>query len=405
MRILQIGNTDLVGKRFNGHYLNRYFIQLGLNSCHLVWKKDSGDTKTFELISLPGARIINAIFNRIEKYLSVQSVLSPFSFKLIFDKRFRSADIVHYHLIHTGFFNLLALPILTRLRPSVWTLHDPWAMTGHCVYPPNGCIRWKSGCGSCPDLNVPIKISRDNTAFMWKLKKFIYSKSKIHLIVASKWMLSMVNNSPLMKNCPVKHIPLGIDLSVFSKSDLIESKRRLGIASDRLVISFRAVNSEFKGLSYIKDALDNLKTDKKICLLTFDQVGLVDDLSNKFQVVDLGWLHSEIELADAYNAADIFLMPSVSEAFGMMAIEAMACGKPIIVFDNTSLAEVTFAPLGAIAVSQGDGDSFKRALEFLIENPLEREQLGNRAEKIATENYSFEAHARRVLDLYSDILI
>jgi len=404
MNILQLGNTDLVGKRFNGHSLHRYFSDLGINSNHLVWRKYSNDGNTFEFIGIPGKRILNSILIRLEMFFSLQSLISPFTFALLFDKRFKVAEIVHYHLIHTGFFNLLALPILTRLKPSVWTLHDPWAMTGHCIHPLNGCTRWKTGCGKCPDLNIPLKISFDNTKFIWKLKKFIFSKSKIHIVVASKWMLDMVRESPLMRNFPVSLIPLGIDLSVFRKSDSYLAKHRFGIDSQTLVISFRAVNSEFKGLNYIKSALNNLNVDKKICLLTFNEKGLMDEFRGRFQIVDLGWVDDELLLAQAYNAADIFLMPSIAESFGMMAVEAMACAKPIIVFDKTALSEITFAPQGAIAVPQGDAELLRGAIERLINDPVERGRLGQRAEKIAIENYSFIEHARKIHELYKQML-
>lgn len=404
MKILQFGNTDLVGKRFNGHSLHKYFLKLRIDSSQLVWKKDSDDRETFEFINIFGKRIINSILIRLERYLSLQSLISPFPLAILFNKRFRDADVVHYHLIHTGFFNLLALPILTRIKPSVWTLHDPWAMTGHCIHPLNGCMRWKTGCGKCPDLKIPLKISFDNTGFIWRVKKFVYSKSRFHLIVASKWMLDMVRESPLMVNFSVSQIPLGVDLSIFRRTDPILAKNKLGIDSQALVLSFRAVESEFKGLNHIKESLRSLRTDKKICLLTFNEVGLMDEFKDKFQVIDLGWVDDEQLLAEAYNAADIFLMPSIAEAFGMMAVEAMACGKPIIVFDKTALSEVTFSPKGAIAVPQGDSQSLRVALERLINDPIERERLGECAETIAIQNYSFDVHANRVLQLYKKIL-
>lgn len=404
VNVLQFGNTDLVGKRFNGHSLHKYFSNLGIKSSHLVWRKFSSNKGTFEFVNLPGKRIINSILIRLEMFLSLQSLISPFPLAIIFNKRFWATDIVHYHLIHTGFFNLLALPILTRLKPSIWTLHDPWALTGHCIYPPKGCVRWKSGCGKCPDLKTPLRISFDTTGFLWSVKKFIYKNSRIHLIVASKWMLDMVRESPLTKNMHVSLIPFGIDLALFRKLNANSGTSRFGIEPQSIVLSFRAVDSPFKGLSYIKDCLRELRTDKKICLLTFNEKGLMEEFKGKYQIIDLGWIDDEALLAEAYNAADIFLMPSTSEAFGVMAIEAMACGKPIIVFDKTSLSEVTHSPNGGLAVPHGDSRSLRHALERLINEPEERNRLGKYAENIAIQNYSFDTHAQTVLQLYNEIL-
>ena len=55
------------------------------------------------------------------------------SHTLIRSKLFRQADIVHLHNLHGGYFNLWSLPLLSALKPTVWTLHDMQALTGHCL--------------------------------------------------------------------------------------------------------------------------------------------------------------------------------------------------------------------------------------------------------------------------------
>jgi glycosyltransferase involved in cell wall biosynthesis len=179
---------------------------------------------------------------------------------------------------------------------------------------------------------------------------------------------------------------------------------KFGIDAQTVVLSFRAVKSEFKGLNHIKDSLRQLNTEKKICLLTFNETGLMEEFSEQFQIIDLGWVDDEVLLAEAYSASDIFLMPSTAEAFGVMAIEAMACGKPVIVFEKTSLSEVTFSPQGGVAVPHGDSRALTHALERLVNEPAERERLGKRAEFLAAQHYSFEVHANKVLQVYKDVI-
>jgi glycosyltransferase involved in cell wall biosynthesis len=60
----------------------------------------------------------------------------------------------------------------------------------------------------------------------------------------------------------------------------------------------------------------------------------------------MSWIYDVILLANTYNEYGYFLMPSVVEAFGMMAIESMACGKPILIFDGTALQDIVLAPQG-----------------------------------------------------------
>ena len=58
-----------------------------------------------------------------------------------------NADVVHLHNLHGGYFDLTVLPALTQARPTILTLHDEWAFTGHCAYT-LGCDRWRDACGS-----------------------------------------------------------------------------------------------------------------------------------------------------------------------------------------------------------------------------------------------------------------
>ena len=403
MKILQIGNTDLIGNRFNGHDLHKSFLKLGLQSEHCVWDKQSDDARTWEISRIKNKRAANYILNYVERQSSLQSLLFPMSYKLLFNNKFKNADIVHFHLIHTGFFNLSSLPFLTRMKSAVWTLHDPWAMTGHCIYPYD-CEKWKTGCGDCPRLDTPFAMKKDRTALMWKIKKNIYHHSKIDIIVASKWMLNMAEQSPLLSGLNIHYIPFGIDLSKFRPSDSEAAKSNLGVIPGSLVICFRATSSEFKGLSFIKESLRRLNTSRPICLLTFNERGQMDEFRGRFQIIDLGWVNDESLTVTAYNASDIFLMPSTAEAFGMMAMEAMACGKPVITFDGTSLPEVTFAPEGGISVPQGSVEGLISALEELIDNPSIRCRMGDAALKLARGNYDFEVHSKKILDLYRNII-
>jgi len=405
MNVLQVGNTDIVGRRFNGHDINLWLNEKGHYAQQCVWHKQGSDEKTWELLSKSYLRdSTHRLISDIELSLGIQSLLYPYSFKLMFDRRFRSADVVHYHLIHTGYFSLLSLPLLARKKPSIWTLHDPWAMTGHCIYPFDSS-GWRTGCGNCPRLATPIAVKKDRTALMWKIKKLIYSKTNIDIVVASKWMLNMVKDSPLFSSFPeprIHHIPFGVDLSVFKPVDSQAARNKLGIKSGSIVICFRSMVSEYKGLAYVIDCLRRLETKHPVCLLTFHDKDQLTQFADRFQVIDLGWVNDQELTVQAYNAADIFLMPSTAEAFGMMAIEAMACGKPVITFDGTSLPEITFAPDGGIAVPQGDVDALLNELQQMIACPEKRLQLGRSALDLARRHYDFNDHAEKLFELYRD---
>jgi glycosyltransferase involved in cell wall biosynthesis len=402
MKTLQVGNIDAEGARFNGVDLHQQLLKRGIKSQVCVRTKKTDDKNTWRLANFFGSRILNFGIKQIEKILSIQSILYPFSLQFLFDKRFKSVDLVHYHLIHTGFFSIITLPKLSQMKPTVWTLHDPWAMTGHCIYPFD-CVKWKTGCGNCPRLDTHIPMLIDNTKLMWKIKKWAYHGSDMDLIVASKWMLNMAKQSPLFSKARIHYIPFGIDLNVFHPTDVEEAKQLLGVKPDSIVIAFRATNSEFKGLSYIKECIQKMSCDKPICLLTIGEKNLLNELRGKCQIVDLGWI-DESKLPVFYNACDIFLMPSTAEAFGVMAIEAMACGKPVVVFEGTSLPDVIFVPNGGIAVPQRDVDALRLAIESLVDDSKMRQEIGKSAFELAKINYNIDTFNDRIVELYGEVI-
>jgi len=145
------------------------------------------------------------------------------------NRAFRKADVVHYQIIHDGFFSILAMPFLSRLKPSVWTWHDPWIMTGHCIYPME-CERWKIGCGECPDLARPFAVSHENTRTGFALKKWTVEHSTINIVVASKWMMKMALESPIGKPGQIaSHSRLSRSESI-SASDSGPARERLEFA-------------------------------------------------------------------------------------------------------------------------------------------------------------------------------
>lgn len=398
---LQIGNNDTVGARFNGQDLHKDLVRRGYPSRHLVWEKHGKDPLTSDM-HFPLQRTLTNAIRGVEHQLSVHSMLHPAPLLVARRPEFKNADLVHYHLLHTGWFSIKGLPHLTKQKPSLLTLHDPWWLTGHCIYP-RGCDRYLKGCGSCPDLDVMWSMKKDNTAAMWQHKKEILANSDLEMIVASKYMLNLVQSSPITAHLKHHLVPFGVDLENFRPGAGQEERKRLGIQPDSTVICLRATISEFKGLSYIIEALDKLDTDKPLTIITFEYKNLLIKYLGKHQLIDLGWVEDPKIVADAYRAADIFLMPSTAEAFGVMAVEAMASGKPIVVFDGTSLPEVVFAPQGGVCVPP-NADALGAALKDLMDNPQKRLQLGEQARQLAEQHYDWDDHVEKMIALYDDFL-
>lgn len=398
MKLLQINSSDFLGSRFNGYAIQDRLQQRGLDTHYLVWRRYSDDPSVELAYNFPYSRHMTALLNRVEGLLSLQSRLHLQWLTLPLDRRFRSADVVHYHVIHDGYFSLSALPLLSRKKPTVWTFHDPWPMTGHCLYPID-CTHWQFGCGNCPDLKLPFPLRRDRTHQNWKHKEAIYAKVDADVIVASRWMKDLAEQSPLTRGFRVHLVPFGLDLDRFRPRPPDQARERLGVFPGHTVIGHRAVENPYKGLEQLKQALRRLKTDRPICIVTTQSKGVFDEFIGRYQIVELGWTNDENLLIESYQAIDFYVMPSLAEAFGLMAAEAMACGKPVVCFEGTSLPEVTFAPDAGVAVPR-NADALAAAIDHLVESPDEVRLRGERARQLTEANYGIDLYLDRLIGIY-----
>lgn len=404
MKILYVNDNDLAGRRFNGHDLQIMLNgKKGYSAKQYVVSKAGDDKNTIPLIKTNGGYFIREKCMEFHKKISMQSVVYPFGEIIRESEEFKEADIVHYHLIFNYFMSLYSFKNLAKLKPTVWTLHDPWALTGHCVYPVD-CKGWLSGCKGCPYLDRYAPLEEDNASSIWNIKKDVYKDLDIDIVVASQWMYDMVKKSPLTKHFERVHlIPFGIDLDLFKrKENREEIRKRLGISKGNFVIMFRQAQ-DWKGITEIKEMLKALNIEKPVTILTVGGTGMIDEFKDKYQVIEYEWVNDNNLMVELYSASDLFLMPSVAEAFGLMAIEAMACSLPVIVFEGTSLPSVTFSPKCGIALKRGDIESFVKTIERLILNPKECKERGELGRKLAEDNYDLERYNNDIINLYDEI--
>ncbi len=404
INVVQINSGDLIGRRFNGYDLQPYLLQHDVNSTQLVyWNKQSDAHFVSKAFNYPGNRIVTRGLMKLEQKLSMHARIQPHSWTLPYHKKVKEADIAHLHIIHDGYFSLSALPFLARRKPLVWTWHDPWPMTGHCIYPMD-CTRWTHGCGSCPDLTLPFEMRDDKTAEQFAWKKKVYAKTKVEIVVASDWMRDMVSKSPLAEGFNVTTIPFGLDLDRYKPADKADARARLGVMPGRPVVFLRSSSTPFKGLSEFVRAIDLLEPSLQLCIISLQEIGHFDRFIGKHQIIEFGWSNDENLLLDAYAACDFFAMPSMAEAFGLMAIEAMACARPVLSFEGTSLPGITFSPTAGLSVPKGDVAELARAIERLIRNPTECEQRGMLSRALAERHYDIRDQSRLTANLYKRVL-
>lgn len=338
-------------------------------------------------------------------------------------------DIIHLHNLHGGYFDLRALPWLSRQAPLVLTLHDAWLLSGHCSHSFD-CERWKIGCGACPDLSIYPAVRRDATAYNWRRKRSIFEQSRVYVATPCRWLMNRVEQSMLRPGIVESRIiPNGVDVSTFKPDDKLEARRKLGIRPDLHVLLFTASGlraNMFKDFPTIEAAARSIspRPGGRDVLL----IGLGEGDRSPAEDTPLGdaivryvpFESDPVVVARYYQAADLYLHAARAETFPLTILEAMACGTPVIAtavggiteqvrsLGTTDLdpAEVPHDPSHAtgILVARGDHAAMARAIETLLKNDELRRQLGANATRSAHLRFDLEKQCDAYLDWYADIL-
>ena len=217
-----------------------------------------------------------------------------------------------------------------------------------------------------------------------------------------------INNSEILSGFRDKCliIPYGIDTKSFS---LVSPEERIlieGLKKDHgeRIVLFTGRLVYYKGVEYLIRAMD--KIDGKLLIAgTGPLERKLKSMAGKEKVIFLGEVDDKY-LKALYYAASVFVLPAVSEseAFGLVQLEAMACGKPVISTDlPTGIKLVNRDGITGFTVPPRDQDALSDKISYLLDNTQAREKMG-RAGRQAAEGYSIENMADGFYDLYKRIL-
>lgn len=198
-------------------------------------------------------------------------------------------------------------------------------------------------------------------------------------------------------------IPNGIDIGCFSS----DGPSRKEFSKDKLNILFVGRLEKRKGLGYLISACAILKkkfTDFRLIVVgpgTRLRPGYQEQ-ARELNLDDIVFTDfvTDAELPDYYRTADIFCAPATGgESFGIVLLEAMACGKPVIASNIEGYATVLDNNEEGLLVPPGDEEALAQAILSLAENRNLRERMGDKG-KIKAQKYGWENIARQILDYY-----
>lgn len=271
-------------------------------------------------------------------------------------------DVVHLHNIHDHYMNyrLLFRYLAAKKIPVVWTQHDQWATTGHCMYNLCGCERWKTECHDCP---LSQWYSLDRSRRNHRLKKQLMAEmDSLTIVPVSEWLAENMRQSHL-KDRRIEVIHNGIDIRAFSPQP-VTAHERYGISSEKkIVLGVAAVWDERKGLNDFYALAHRLPREEFAIVIvgkrTEEAKALVEE--NACQMMFVDSTQNALELAQLYSSASVFVNPTYQDNYPTTNLEALACGTPVVTYRTGGSAEAVDEQTGLV-VEQGDIPSLEAAV-------------------------------------------
>jgi D-inositol-3-phosphate glycosyltransferase len=215
-------------------------------------------------------------------------------------------------------------------------------------------------------------------------------------------------------------IPPGVDLQMFHPHPPAEAKAHLGVRPCDRMLLFVGRIEPLKGIDTLLRAMGLLAHEcptwaNQICVAV---IGGDPNTTENEEMERLKAIRAELGITDLvtflgardqnklhhyYSAAEAVIMPSHYESFGMVALEAMACGTPVIASEVGGLAYLVQDGETGFHVPDGDPAALASTIARLVEDPDLRNQLGRRAHRYA-QNYSWDCIVDRMLPLYAQAM-
>ncbi len=342
-----------------------------------------------------------------------------------------SPAVLHGHNLHGGFlpgggyFDLRALPWLSSRVPVFLTLHDAWLLTGHCAHSLD-CERWRTGCGSCPYLDLYPAVRRDATAHNFRRKRRIYRRSDLYVATPSRWLMERVEASmlrPAVREARV--IPNGIDLKVFRPGDRDAARAALGLppkATVLLSVANALSANPWKDYACLRRAValagERLSEGELVFVVLGDTPP--DTSLGKARVLGYPFTDDLDRVRRTYQAADLFVHAAKAETFPTTVLEALASGVPVVATATGGTVEqvrsldldiASRAGLETLAgaktatgvlVSEGEPGALAMAIATLLGNRNLYAAVAENAVRDARERFDLEKQAQAYLDWYHE---
>lgn len=422
MRILHFSTDDITGGAAKAaHRLHTALCEAGHQSQMVVLRKKSDDDRVIQAPPpeprpwasryerlrqrVPGLRHQQPTANYTFNFDSQPQI----NFEALLAGQTTPPEIICLHWTN-GLLNVKAISSLHDYYrcPIVWVMADQEAMTGGCHYS-FGCEGFTRECGNCPQLNP--SHGRDHSQILWRKKKELLADLPICFVAPTSWGRERLRQSSLFRNHRCELIPYPIDPQMFRPFDQNVARDLLHLPQDKKIIFFGSTYLEDrrKGMSLLIEAISAVKA--RTPALHADRIYLLMAGKNGKQLLGkfpfegkyIGQLNDDLTLALAYQAADIFVCPSIEDAGPMMIPEAMMCGTPVVAFDAGGAPDLIETGKTGYLASLADSEDLANGILALLAADNGK-KVRDAAHSAAMNNHWPSAIAKQHLELYQSLI-
>ncbi len=319
-------------------------------------------------------------------------------------------DLVVVGNLHGAGISPEVLGVIADRYPTIFVMHDLWLLTGRCAYP-GACDDYASstGCsGSCTcDPGYPA-LAPDLVAPAWDAKRRVVAGSPRLVLAGDSRFVADVTRRALRtdRRCvctgsrpEVSWLKYGFETDVLRPRDRRVCRELLDLPQDRFIImsSASSLDDARKGLAHLAEAMSilNLPDAMVVCVghMSHDAEPPIPGMRA------MGYMEDPVRLAMLYSACDLFVGPSLEEAFGQVFVEAAACGTPAIGYPVGGVPEAITHGVTGLVADRVDPTSLAEAIGTLYRDRARLDAISRIAPIHVRSEWSIPAATHRLVSV------
>jgi glycosyltransferase involved in cell wall biosynthesis len=319
-------------------------------------------------------------------------ILSKKKIKELHDRQ--NIDIIHY----TQDYYKISISKEKINVPIIATMHTPWAIEREIIKAKTNRFDYLS------------YIFHRNTYFLKRMNKKACERAD-KLIAVSKYVKRTITKEYGITSDKVEVIPNAVDINKFSPNVDKDKVRKMWNFTSEPIVLFVGRLDHTKGIMYLVKSFSKIVKDipdAKLIIIGKGQlrnhiISFIDKNNLGKSIILIRSVEDE-DLPKFYAFSDLVVLPSLMEGFGIVLIEAMACGKPCIVTRAGGPEDIVIDGETGFIVPPADSYSLCQAIHALLTNDNLAKDFGRAGRKRVERNFTWDKIAKETVDVYKEML-